>query len=254
MGSLAKGTDQEKYEARFRQLEQLVKTAPQDWGKRGEIPPDYQLWLGRVQAAVEHFCNEADKFALRQAAANVATSTNREMPVQTIMATLYRAFAAAEQRAPSGESGAFIGTGRFFDVFQMMAKALDAAAKDVLVVDPYIDEAFMLKFARLVPKGTSLRLLGLAKWKDCGRGLLPAVQAWSAEYGAAWPIESRRASNGLHNRYIFIDGGAAVWDIGQSIRNLVDTSPTGFNLIQGDLASEAVEYYEDAWSKAAAHV
>jgi hypothetical protein len=243
-------------EARFRQLEQLVRTAPQDWGVRGPIPPDMQLWLGRVQAAVRYYITGTQQAILQSAAAGIAgTGAVRDQNVQTVISMLYAAFARAELKAPASLQGAFIGVGKYFDVFKMMSKLLEEATRDVLVVDPYIDDVFLKKFAPLAPAGVSLRLLGGGgkKYRECGVRLLLALSAWRSEYGQARPIESRRAE-GLHNRYIIIDGGAKVWDIGQSVRNLVDHSPTGFNLVVGEQATETAEHYLDAWTKATPHV
>lgn len=89
---------------------------------------------------------------------------------------LYRVLAAAELKAPARAKGTFIPVGNRFDAFAALTKVLETAARDVLIVDPYMDEAVLTDFAGSVPATASLRLL--SDQSTVKASIEPAAKAW----------------------------------------------------------------------------
>jgi hypothetical protein len=236
----------------YRQLGQLLGQAPNLWRTK-YLSEEEQRWLGRVGAIVDSVGDHADTTAFRVSAQNLVGSL-RESSIQSLLAVANRTLASLELRVPIGDQGAFVAPGARFDMHRAMADVLAKAVRDVLVVDPYIDEVFLTKFALLVPESVSIRLLGAARNKECGQRLMQALEAWRLQYGGERPIESRRANGAsLHNRHFILDGGAQVWNTGQSIRNFVEHSANHLQRLDSEIANETAEHYEAVWLSSALH-
>ena len=230
----------------YRQLGQLLGQSPNLWQTKYLSEEDHR-WLGRVGAIVDSVGDLADTSVFRASAQSLVGSL-RESSIQTLLAVANRTLASLELRVPIGAQGAFVAPGAQFDMHRAMADLLGKAARDVLVVDPYIDEVFLTKFALLAPKGVTIRLLGAARNKECGQRLIQAIEAWRQQYGGERLIESRRANgSSLHNRLFILDGGAQVWDTGQSVRNYVEHSANHLQRLDNEIASETAEHYEAVW-------
>jgi hypothetical protein len=65
----------------------------------------------------------------------------------------------SELRAPASVKGTFIPVGHSFDAFAALAKVLQGATRDVLIVDPFMDETVLSEFGGTVSSGVTLRLL-----------------------------------------------------------------------------------------------
>ena len=96
--------------------------------------------------------------------------------VHRIKAISYRTFALAEMEAPAGARGAFIPVGDSFDAFAALSKVLRTATKDVMIIDPYMEETALTEFGSAVPENVCLRLM--ADQSDCKATLQPAAKKW----------------------------------------------------------------------------
>lgn len=192
--------------------------------------------------------------AVFRSSAQSLVGSLRDSSIQSLLAVANRTLASLELRVPSGVQGAFVAPGAQFDMYRAMADVLGKADRDVLVVDPFIDEVFLTKYALLVREKVTIRLLGATKNKDCGNRLMQAIGAWHQQYGEDRPVESRRANGAsLHNRHFILDGGDQVWDTGQSVRNYVDHSANHLQRLDREIASETAEHYEAVWQSSAPH-
>lgn len=164
-----------------------------------------------------------------------------------ITTIVYRAFAVAEMKAPAGASGAFIPVGNSFDVFAALSKLLQAATKDVLIVDPYMDETALTEFGIAVPEGIALRLLSDQSSQKLT--LAPAAKKWVAQHGANRPLSVRLAPPmTLHDRAIFIDQTTA-WTLTQSLKDFAKRSPAEI-VRADDTATLKIAAYESIWNSA----
>ena len=123
---------------------------------------------------------------------------------ENIVAVLYNALAIAELRLPSVSKGAFIPVGNTFDVLSALSKTFLAAERDVLIIDPYMDNRVLTDFAPLAAEGVNIRLL--TDQKSCAPTFAPAVQRWKSQYAKKRPLSARLApARTLHDRLIIVD-------------------------------------------------
>jgi hypothetical protein len=76
--------------------------------------------------------------------------------------------------------------GNSFDAFAALSKIFATATIDVIIVDPYMDQAALVDFGLAVPEGVPLRLL--ADTKNHKATLQPAAQKWIIQYGTSRPL------------------------------------------------------------------
>lgn len=212
------------------------------------ITPDTYLWLGHGVALVKQIePHEMDVIKLEGAVDNLGGKYLGADAPHTIMAILFRAMAIAEGYAPPGVSGMFIPVGNALDAFASVAKVLRTATRDVLLIDPYMDEVALTEFGTAVPEGISFRLL--ADGADHKSTLLPAAKKWIVQYGAKRPLEVRLAPNKtLHDRAILVDGSTA-WTLTQSLKDFARRSPAEI-VRADDVAPLKIAAYEEIWAKA----
>ena len=120
-------------EALYRQIGRLLETAP-DFSGYGPLSKDQLTWLGRAHALVSTSGDIIAKAEFDLASKNVQGALRQEA-IQQIVLTLYKVLGAAELKAPAGVKGAFIPVGNSFDAFAALAKVLQTATKDILIVD-----------------------------------------------------------------------------------------------------------------------
>jgi hypothetical protein len=163
---------------------------------------------------------------------------------------VHRALAVAELRAPAATQGSFIPAGNAMDAFTAMSKVLGGVSKDVLIIDPYLDERALTDFAPLSPEGVTIRLL--ADMKHHKPTLKPAAQSWGSQYGATRPLAVRIAPpRTLHDRALIVDGTQA-WVLTQSLNAFATRAPASIVRVDDETAALKIAAYEDMWAAAAA--
>jgi hypothetical protein len=231
-------------ESLYRRIGRLIEVAPPA-PTTESLSVDLMKWIGQVTAVLK----ESGETALLlevNTAVSMLNYPNRKDYFQTIMLALYKALAIAELNAPQSAQGAFIAVGNSFDAFAEISKILGAAQRDVLLVDPYLDESVLTDFAGSMQEPVQLRLLtDQATMKP---SLAPAVLRWQAQY-ANRPLEVRLAApKTLHDRAIFIDGVQA-WSVTQSLKDLAKRSPAEI-VRADDTAALKIAAYETIWTNA----
>lgn len=225
----------------YRQLGRLIEAMPDL--TQLPVSNDVHLWVGRAYALVKEVGNLADPAIFTVTANNLGT-TNRIQAAKEIKNMVYRAFAVAEMKAPAGVSGAFIPVGDSFDAFAALSKVLRTATKDVLIIDPFMDETALTEFGSAVPEKVCLRLMAdQASYKQT---LQPAANKWIQQYGESRPLLIRLAPpKSLHDRAIFIDQATA-WALTQSLKDFAKRSPAEI-VRADDTASLKITAYEKIW-------
>ncbi len=113
----------------------------------------------------------------------------------------------------------FIGAGKRFDFFKAISNIFSKATKEILIVDPYLDEKIFTNFALLVKEKITISLLETNKGYSQGN-IQPALTDWVNQYGNTRPVELRTAPNSsLHDRVVIIDKTDA-WVLSQSFKNI----------------------------------
>jgi hypothetical protein len=230
-------------EALYMHLGRLVQTMPNL--AIAAITPDIQQWLGRAGALIEQIGKFSDIAEMRAATSGLAQPSLKIGSAHTIKTLIYRALATAEFAAPATAQGAFIPAGNEVDAFAAIAKVLDSAKAEVLIVDPYLDEKALTDFGPLAPEGVSLRLLADGYYHY--PTLLAAARRWPSQY-ASRPLELRLSSpRVLHDRLIVIDG-KDVWSITQSLKDFAVRSPASIVRVDDpEIAGLKIAAYEERW-------
>jgi hypothetical protein len=205
-------------EALYVQLGTLVQTMPEL--SRHPLSVATKQWLGRAYALVEAIGDEYDAGSFKAESSNLKSEISRHNAAFEIEIIIHRALARAELAAPASAQGAFIPIGHSFDAFAAVGKVFGGAIKNLLIVDPYMDEKMLTDFAPLAAEGISIHLL--ADQHNPKPSLPPAVRRWQNQHGAKRPLEARLTPpRSLHDRLIVVDG-TATWVLTQSFNAIAE--------------------------------
>jgi hypothetical protein len=126
---------------------------------------------------------------------------------------------------------------------------MGTATKDVLMIDPYMDERALTDFAVLASENVTIRLLADAHSHK--PSLKPAVERWAAQYLATRPLEARVTTRRtLHDRLLIIDGVTA-WVLTQSMNAFAVRAPASILRVDPDTGALKVEAYQAIWDASA---
>ena len=230
----------------YLQLRKLVAEMPTFDGTT-PVPIEWNEWLGRASAILK-MQGSYDYMKIDTCAESMTLVHLRESFKQRIAAILHRALAQAELEAPVSARGAFIMVDSPLDAFASVGKVMQLAKRDILIVDPYMDEKVVTDFAALAPDNVRVRLM--TDGADHKPSFKPAVERWHQQFPTR-ALEARLApAKSLHDRYIFLDG-QSVWAVSQSFNFLAGRSPaTIVEDKDGENAAKKVAYFESAWASA----
>jgi hypothetical protein len=230
----------------YRRLGRLIEAMPEI----GHIPlqDSTRKWIADAYALVRECDDKAEAFAFKLAVDGLGTLAWADN-VEKIKSIVYRALAVSELKAPPGIGGSFIPVGNGFDAFAALSKVLRSAVKDVLIVDPYMDETALTDFGICLQEGIALRLL--ADEEDHKATLKPATKKWMQQYSGTRPLEVKLAPpKALHDRAILIDGTVA-WTLTQSLKDFAKRAPA--EIVRADeIAPLKIAAYEKVWLTAKA--
>jgi hypothetical protein len=209
-------------ETLYRQLGELLIAVP-DFNKPGPLSQDGHQWLARAYALVKAGDDIEDTMRMKILTQGLDQFIQREPALEEILKIMRRTAAVAEVASPNVVQGSFIHAGNVFDAMAALGKVFRSAAKDVLVVDPYMDDRAMSDFLLMVPEGVPIRLL--SDQFHLKPTLRPASQRWQQQYAATRPLTVKIATpRTLHDRLIIIDG-STVHISTQSLNALAVRSP-----------------------------
>lgn len=238
--------------ALYAQIGRLIESAPNlvqkpmpnpFQTKRAEefvpLGPDDYLWLGRAEALVGEALGLSGESEISTVVRNLRQY--RAWGAAEIMRILYRALTQVELELPAPASGAFIPAGNTFDALKAIQRIFKHATKEILIVDPYLDEKILTELALFVPQTVKLSLL--TDRAGIKPTLLPALARWVEQYGDDRPVELRiSAERSLHDRLIATDS-LRVWTVGQSFKDLAARTPTSFVEVDAETAKLKIEAY-----------
>lgn len=231
----------------YQQIGRLLETAPDLSTYQACVQPSALKWLGTAHALVKAVNGYGYDVIAFTSAMNRMRSAAWSSAVNEVFQILYRALGHCELQLPAGSSGSFVPVGNSFDAFAAFSKIFAAATVDVMIVDPYMDQAALVDFGLAVPEGVTLRLLADAN--DHKATLKPAAEKWISQYGTRRPLSVRLASaKSLHDRAIFIDQKQA-WTITQSLKDFAKRAPA--EIVRADsIAGLKINAYEVIWATA----
>jgi hypothetical protein len=221
------------------EVEDVLRTMP-DVQAFMSRAPHALMWLGRASAVIEEW------------------SISKSIPWNTAVDALHspssfnwgrqRIFTLLQQASHSlriqtvGPINVAIDQSRVFDYFDELRKLIETAASDLLFVDAYLDADFVSAYLPHARSGVPIRLLtGRKKLAT----LLPSVDAYATQEGTAISV---RSSEGIHDRYLFVDG-AACYQSGASFKDGARKAPTTLTQIT-DAFLAVRNTYEEMWQRA----
>lgn len=233
----------------LRRLQVLVQSMPNLRSIQDDYscPPETLKWLGQLHAVVSEMKRTGDEIRL-DVASDRLVRTQGSDGEGAIRAVLYRALAAAELTAPASEQGAFIAAGNELDAYAAISKVLGSAKQDLLVVDPYMDGKALTDFMTSAAEGVMLRVL--ADEATVKPTLAPAVERWTAQFGATRPLQLRLApARSLHDRLIVVDEREA-WSLTQSFKDFANRAHGAVIRTDSETATLKIAAYMYCWNDA----
>lgn len=143
-------------QALYVQLGRLVEAMPNLY-EQLPLSASTQEWLGRAGALIAASGDVIDIAEFNTYVSSLSKGTMQFHAAQDIGVVVRRALAKAELNAPAAAQGAFIPAGNAFDAMAAIGKILEQATRDVLIVDPYMDEKALTEFALLAPEQVAVR-------------------------------------------------------------------------------------------------
>ena len=202
---------------------------------------EHLAWLGRVAAAI----NRWDTVSMISArAALMRVPSSRRSSCQKALGTLKMLLqqAKSDLRMELGRGSVVVAEGRVFEYFDELRKVIETARTEVFFVDPYLDADFVSRYLPYVAEGVSIRLLGGPKKRAT---LLPAVESFEQQTGRSVSV---RVSDGVHDRYLFIDGAACHLS-GASFKDGAKNAPAVLTQIT-DAFQAMWDTYQQQWIEA----
>jgi hypothetical protein len=164
-------------QALYVQLGRLVEAMP-DLYAQLPLPASTQEWLGRVAALIAASGDIIDIAEFNTYSTSLSKGTLQFHAAQDLGVIVRRALAKAELNAPAAVQGSFIAAGNAFDAMAAVGKVLIQAGREVLIVDPYLDEKALTDFAVLARLHVQIRLL--ADEEGAKPSLRPAAERWAS--------------------------------------------------------------------------
>jgi len=236
-------------EETYSRLKNIAATMPV-LGNEIPMKAETHLWLGRLSAIIHDMGMVVEGVHLRSSIDRLTSNVSgiREAAAQKIQSILFMGLAHAELRAPAQAQGAFIAVGSTFDSFAAIGRVLAEANTTAMIVDPYMDANALTDFAVLAGPTVAIELLADASAKKAA--LVPAVQAWKAQYVTERRLDARLAPKGqLHDRLIILDRNT-VWVLTQSFNAIAARSPATITKIDAETAALKLPAYEAIWNAA----
>ena len=189
----------EQEERLLPEVEEILRVAPtinefafDSWSD------EHLAWFGRAAAAIERW-NIVHMSTVSIALMDVPFHDFDRCRKTLATLKILLQQAKFDLRVKLGRSSVVVAEGRVFEYFDELRKVIETARDEVFFVDPYLDANFVSWHLPYVAEGVSIRLLSGSKKRAT---LPPAVESFAQQFGR--PI-SVRVSDGLHDRYLFID-------------------------------------------------
>lgn len=234
------------------QLSALLQTMPDL--AHCALTPQNSRWFGHVSLIAERYLDVGDLVSFRSELDTVMKPGPATYGAAAkLKVLLYKASAAAQEECGSGinPTGALVNSGEHFTAFTEVSGVIKTARRELLIVDPYMDETVLAEYALCAGESVAIKLL-TNEQKPYTERLRVAASKWLAQYGTTRPLEVRLApTKALHDRIIFVDD-AAVWQLSQSIKDFGSRAPATVIPLDPSLLEPKRSAYHPIWLKSTA--
>lgn len=231
------------YDRCYVMLKQLLAVSPHFVAAPRLVNNDDNRWLAQLHACLKELRMIVEIVKLNTAVEHLPTATAYSA-VEKIMQLAHNAFAIAEMNASNAVSGGYVAIGAAFDFHLVLSDIVRGAAKDIFVIDPYMNGQAVTNVVTLCADGVSKRLLA-----DKGAvkpDLTPAVESWIKQFGTT--LEARLTpARSLHDRLIIVDFDA-VYILTQSIKDFAVRSSGAVQRMDADSGKMKLDSYEGLWT------
>ncbi|MFN3225704.1 MAG: phosphatidylserine/phosphatidylglycerophosphate/cardiolipin synthase family protein [Hyphomicrobiales bacterium] len=207
------------------------------------VKDEFLRWLGKVDALLQ----ELEPLSAAEVSASRQVHLYRDpwAVKDTANAALYRALAKAEFSLPVESQGSFIAPGNALDAMAGVSRIMKTAEKNVLIVDPYMDDLMLTHYAVLASEGVLVELLSDERTVKPSFG--PAVERFRVQFADKRPISARLSRPGsLHDRLVFLDGQVA-YSITQSFKDLASRAHASIIRVDTELTAMKYNAYQALW-------
>lgn len=233
--------------ALYQQVGDLVRCMP-DFDYSGPLKTEDNIWLARLSALLYEANDIVTYTELNGFMISFTNAKYRNFGAQRIAYIAHQLLAKTELSAPVSDQGTFVPAGNAFDGLIAVGKIIAGAKKDVLIVDPYVDEKVLKDFAVHASEVINIRLL--SDKKGVKATFVGAVRAWKTQYISSRPLQARLTEEKkLHDRIIVIDD-ALVYSLGQSLNAFALRAPTSIIKNDHDTSVLKIRAYEQIWNEA----
>jgi hypothetical protein len=178
-------------------LDQVIRTMPSYQEITSMNTPEIE-WSGRARAILTRWNPvRAVVFGSSLDTLRASRAVMHDAAFGAMVSILHEARMELQMRT-TGPGEIVVDRDHKFDYYDEVRKAIERAATDILIVDPYIGADFVPRYLAHVRGGVKVRLL-TRKYID---QLVPSVELFATQHRL--PIEIRRSRS--HDRYVFIDG------------------------------------------------
>jgi hypothetical protein len=227
-------------ESLLAEVEELIVSRPEADKAHHPDPANF-VWFGRVQAVL-HAWDSIRSIGTEGHIA--AIHSGRAMDGwQAYMAliTLLHTAASDLRLRTIGPVNIAVGQGMTFDYFDALRKLIASATSEVLIVDRYLDAAFVSNYLPHVGAGVTVRLLS----REAIPVLVPAATHFTQQTGINIQVRSHAA---IHDRLLFVDGSQCYFS-GASFKDGGRLSPTIISQVV-DAFAAMKGHYDNLWSTA----
>jgi hypothetical protein len=223
------------------EVEDVLRTMPPTQTLNHDSP-EVLAWLGRASAAIHAWDSMKAITFFDTHVRRLSSSMMREFTpaMRGVLVMLHQARHDLRMKT-TGPLSVGVSKGNVFEYFDEVRQIVELARTDLLFVDPYLDAEFVARFLPFAANGTVVRLLGREK--------IPALVAAATLFSTQNQLTvSVRSSQGLHDRYVFVDS-TACYQSGASFKD--GAKKAGTTLTQITDAFTAVrDTYESLWANA----
>jgi hypothetical protein len=140
---------------------------------------------------------------------------------------------------PTDEIKGVYESGEEYAFYRDLSSLIVTAAKDVFIIDTYLNEKVFNLYVDKVPRGVTIRILS----NNIGAN----VELVARMYAKSGPLQLR-SSGDIHDRAIFLDQRG--WVIGQSIKDAARAKPTYMIQLDEPLLAASRDVHQDLWTAA----
>jgi hypothetical protein len=224
-------------------LSTLRADAPKDL--RASSPASFE-WLGKVKAIAKRTDFYAGlEFERAMSLTHSISDSSREEGWGKIIVSISSLLEDLELRVAlpveADKRDQAFGPGAVYDFFKALNGVIASASKDLLIVDPYMDDQIFDRYLQSAKSGVAVRLLA----RDFAPNVKAAASTFKQQHGVK--IDVRKGSK-IHDRVLFVDSSEC-WVLGQSIKDAAANKPTYLAPLSPDVAKLKLSDYEDIWNR-----